>query len=428
MSRLLVIGFIWLGCTVAWAMLGSSLAVRSEDTSNARGEEVHGLWGGPLYQEPPKAFYTAESIREVKKTVQREGEKPVTTTTTERVPTNIDVPLDVSDLNARLELDHRKRGLMWFATYGLDFQGAYTFRNPSDQPRDVTIQLALDTVSRTYDGLRILDERGKPIAFKIVEGTAQWKQRFKAGQERRVDVSFRTRGTESWRYAATPGSDEARNFRLRVSTDFADVDFPLNSVSPSKHASKDGAWNGEWSFESLITSSPMGIQMPEKLNPGPLAARITFFAPVSLLFFFFVISMLAIRSGRELHPMHYFLLGCAFFAFHLLFAYSVDHLPLAWSFILSAVVSMLLVLNYVRHFVGWRFAFEKVVPVQLIYLVLFSASFFWKGFTGLAITMGAVLTLFAVMQLTGRLDWSETFARRPVIANSPNMGYQNIEW
>lgn len=42
MVRLLVIGFIWLGCTVAWAILGSSLAVRSEDTSNARVEEAHG--------------------------------------------------------------------------------------------------------------------------------------------------------------------------------------------------------------------------------------------------------------------------------------------------------------------------------------------------------------------------------------------------
>jgi len=40
-------------------------------------------------------------------------------------------------------------------------------------------------------------------------------------------------------------------FRLRVSTGFPDVDFPLNSVSPSKHATKDGAWNGEWNFESL---------------------------------------------------------------------------------------------------------------------------------------------------------------------------------
>jgi len=293
MSRLLVIGFIWLGCTVAWSILGSSLTIRSADTSSARSEEVHGLWGGPLHQQPVQGSYTVESVQEETKTVQREGEQPVMTTVARRVLTS-----------------------------------------------------------------------------------------------------------------------EARNFRLRVTTDFSDVDFPLNSVSPSEHAVNVDGWSGEWSFESLITSSPMGIQMPEKLNPGPLAARITFFAPVSLLFFFFVISMLAITSERELHPMHYFLLGCAFFAFHLLFAYSVDHLALTWSFILSAVVSMLLVITYVRHFVGWRFALEKVAPVQLIYLVLFSASFFWKGFTGLAITIGAILTLFAVMQLTGGLDWTETFAKR----------------
>ena len=412
MSRLLVIGFIWFGCTVAWSILGSSLTIRSDDTSSARSEEVHGLWGGPLYQEPPRAFYPSMSIREEQKTVQREGEDPVTTTTTKRVLANIDLPLEASDLSADFELEHRRRGLMWFATYGLAFQGSYIFRNPSDEPRDATMHLALDTVSRTYDGLRISDEQGKPIAFTIVGGTAQWKLRFEAGQKRRVDLSFRTRGTDTWSYAATPEGDEARNFRLRASTDFPDVDFPLNSVSPSTHAANDDSWNGEWRFESLITSSAMGIQMPQKLNPGPLAARITFFAPVSLLFFFFVISMLAITSGRELHPMHYFLLGCAFFAFHLLFAYLVDHLALTWSFIVSALVSMLLVLSYVRHFVGWRFALERVMPVQLIYLVLFSASFFWKGFTGLAITIGAILTLFAVMQLTGRLDWTETFARR----------------
>jgi hypothetical protein len=33
------------------------------------------------------------------------------------------------------------------------------------------------------------------------------------------------------------------------------------------------------------------------------------------------------------------------------------------------------------------------------------------GFTGLAITIGSILTLFAAMQLTGRIRWSEVFAR-----------------
>lgn len=414
MSRLLVIGFIWVGCTVAWAILGTSLEWRSADTSSARGEEVYGLWGAPLHQQAPHAFYTVERVEEEKKTVQRDGEEPVTTTTRRRVTKTVRVPLDGSDLTADFELEHRRRGLMWFATYGLQFVGSYSFRNSSSEARDITMRLPLETTSRTYDGLRVVDENGERVPFEINGGTVEWVLPFDAGEKRQVELSFRTRGTGSWSYAATPGGDEARGFVLRVNTDFEDVDFPIDSVSPSSHSAQDGRWTGEWAFSSLITSSPIGLEMPEKLNPGPLAARITFFAPVSLLFFFFVVSMLAITSGREFHPMHYFLLGCAFFAFHLLFAYSVDHIPLVASFCVSALVSMLLVVTYVRHFVGWSFALRRVAPVQLVYLVLFSASFFWKGFTGLAITIGAILTLFAVMQLTGRIDWTETFARRSI--------------
>jgi hypothetical protein len=33
-----------------------------------------------------------------------------------------------------------------------------------------------------------------------------------------------------------------------------------------------------------------------------------------------------------------------------------------------------------------------------------------KGFTGLAITIGSILTLFVVMQVTGKIRWKEKFA------------------
>jgi hypothetical protein len=39
--------------------------------------------------------------------------------------------------------------------------------------------------------------------------------------------------------------------------------------------------------------------------------------------------------------------------------------------------------------------------------VLFSYAFFFEGFTGLAVTIGAILTLFVVMQMTGRVRWDE---------------------
>jgi len=66
---------------------------------------------------------------------------------------------------------------------------------------------------------------------------------------------------------------------------------------------------------------------------------------------------------------------------------------------------VLLVVSYARLFLGWRFAVRVMGLAQIAYLVLFSLSFFWRGFTGLAVTVGAVLTLFLVMQMTGRVDW-----------------------
>jgi hypothetical protein len=62
-----------------------------------------------------------------------------------------------------------------------------------------------------------------------------------------------------------------------------------------------------------------------------------------------------------------------------------------------------------RLVVGMRFASREAALAQFIYLVMFSYAFFLKGFTGLAITIGSVLTLFVVMQVTGRIRWTEKF-------------------
>lgn len=66
--------------------------------------------------------------------------------------------------------------------------------------------------------------------------------------------------------------------------------------------------------------------------------------------------------------------------------------------------------SYLRLVAGPRFAILEAGLAQLIYLVLFSYTFFLKGFTGLAITIGCIVTLFVVMQVTGHVRWKERFA------------------
>jgi hypothetical protein len=81
------------------------------------------------------------------------------------------------------------------------------------------------------------------------------------------------------------------------------------------------------------------------------------------------------------------------------------------AFLICSAVSIALVVSYLRLAVGLRFAAVEAGLAQIIYLVLFSYAFFLSGFTGLAITIGSILTLFVVMQVTGRIRWSERFAR-----------------
>jgi hypothetical protein len=76
--------------------------------------------------------------------------------------------------------------------------------------------------------------------------------------------------------------------------------------------------------------------------------------------------------------------------------------PLWVALALSSAVSLLLAVTYAQWLVGWRFALREMGLAQLIYLVGFSLTFLLKGFTGLSITVGAILTLFMMMQVTGR--------------------------
>jgi len=40
-----------------------------------------------------------------------------------------------------------------------------------------------------------------------------------------------------------------------------------------------------------------------------------------------------------------------------------------------------------------------------------------RGYTGLAITIGAIATLFIAMQMTGRIRWSEQAAVPPALTS-----------
>jgi hypothetical protein len=93
-------------------------------------------------------------------------------------------------------------------------------------------------------------------------------------------------------------------------------------------------------------------------------------------------------------------------------AYLVDHVSIHVAFVICSAVSIALLVSYLRSVAGMRGALLAAGSAQFVYLVLFSYAFFFEGFTGLAITIGAILTLFIAMQTTARIQWAEKFAVR----------------
>ena len=66
---------------------------------------------------------------------------------------------------------------------------------------------------------------------------------------------------------------------------------------------------------------------------------------MSLFFFFFLMFIITTLRKIDLHPMNGFPPATAFFAFHLLLAYLVDHISIHVAMALASVVSVTLVVK-----------------------------------------------------------------------------------
>jgi hypothetical protein len=403
-KRLAAIVFIFACTSVAWAILGSTLFYRTYALDDQLKGRVASNWGTAQEQGSPVANYHTGSVHEAVTLVDG---KPVTRTLDDRQ--YFKLTLQKSRVQADLHLDYRRKGLLWYSTYQVQFAGTYEFVNPDDEPREVTFSVDLPAQQAIYDNW-YFTLNGSPLPMNNSKTETYATARVEPHRTAVVAFGYHSQGLDRWGYELGDEVSQIRDFQLRVNTDFKGFDFPENTLSPtSEQATSNGA-QLDWNYANLVSGYKIGVAMPQKIQPGPLTGRISYFAPVSLLFFFFVMFILTTIRGIELHPMNYFFLAGAFFSFHLLMAYLVDHISIHAAFFICSAVSVFLVVSYLRLVIGLRFAAVEAGLAQLVYLVFFSYAFFFEGFTGLAITICAILSLFVAMQVTARIRWSEKFA------------------
>ncbi|MBW2530496.1 MAG: inner membrane CreD family protein, partial [Deltaproteobacteria bacterium] len=340
--------------TCGWLALGAITAYRSHRTDLDLRGQVGNLWGGQHDQASPTL-----GVVEIPPAPAGTDPTPEASEPAAVVPEACRPALTLrpgrTRARADLALDHRRKGLLWYSTYGVTVEARYAFENPSPCRRTGRLVLPLPAQGAIYDGFS-MQAGGKELPVELDANRATAALVFAPGETREVTVRYRSRGLDSWRYSFGAGTARAKDFELVVNTDFDQVDFPDGALSPSSKQATDQGWRLTWRFRNILADAGIAVAMPHRINPGPLAAEISLFAPVSLAFFFFVLLLVSVMKQVRLHPVHYAMLAAAFFSFHVLLAYLVDLVPLWLAFSISSVTSIGLVVSYLRLAVGTRFA------------------------------------------------------------------------
>lgn len=408
LGRIIAIAFIYVSTSAAWVILSTTVFVRSETQDSSLRGKVSQLWGRPQTQASPTIYFETPRTNE-----ERVINGSVTNCHLKVQMVRTDVPLQSSHLDAGLSLDYRQKGLLWYSTYRVQFVGHYVFSNETDTAQALRFAFPFPAENAVFDNFRVTVNGHGMDRLDIRSGEVLQAVPLAAGAAGTVEVAYVSQGLDRWSYTFGDQVRQVKNFALHMTTDFERIDFPQDTISPTRRTPLAGGWALDWEYANLLTGVKIGMDLPHKLNPGPWAGAVTMAAPVSLGLFFFMLFLLTTLRSIRLHPMNYFFLGAAFFSFHLLLAYLVDHISIHAAFAICSVVSILLVTTYMRLVVGNRFAFVETALAQLVYLVLFSYTFFFEGYTGLAITVLCILTLFVAMQFTGRLRWDDIFRKPP---------------
>ncbi len=396
-----VIG-IFIATMIGWMILGVSLVQRTRHADDILTGKVAELWGSEHVQRAPSfVYYTFEK----EKRVNEETGKAFFVD----VKRSHFYEPEHSTIDVDFFLDYRRKGLVWFSTYKVVFDGRYVFKNYGDSPLQGFCEFQFPASGAIYDNFKIFldgnefDSQGKIgtcISVPIHLGPRE---------EKKLKITYNSQGLNSWKYMFGDGVTSVKNFILTSKTNFDNPDFATGTISPTEKEKIPDGWEFSWKYKDLVTGYNIGIEMPKKMNPGPLASRISFFAPIPLLFFLTTLLIFGSVRKINLHPMHFFFLSASFFSFHLLYAYLVDHITIHWTFWISACVVLLLVIPYLWIAVNARFAFLVAGLSELIFLILFSYAFFFPGWTGLIITIGSIITLAILMFSTAKVKWSEVF-------------------
>jgi prepilin-type N-terminal cleavage/methylation domain-containing protein len=288
------------------------------------------------------------------------------------------IPITESaDVNVRLVASNYVHRLKVYTLFDATFEGRYVFKNKSQQQERIKLFFPLPegTTQARDVSLRFLDAAGNFVEPEEVTYNLKgikWIGLLPREKSLEATVTYGAQGRDKYVYEG-PGAGRAGKFKLALSLEGATSEYiPAETLQPSKIEPGRLMWN----YSNLVTDRKIMVELPGTLSPIGRIILLSELAGLAVLLFglgFLYLSDLK-QPGRldNFRWGDFLLLALNYFLFFVIFMIlSLGGELKTWlSIVLSALLSIPLLMIHVTRILDKSFVFTRVLPLTIYTLAI----------------------------------------------------------
>lgn len=254
--------------------------------SDVSRQSAESIWGRPHTQvDLGYAHYAMVTIQEeVPRDNPEDPPQYIDRVIRQHVPQN---SITAFEGEVNLALSERTKGYALYNGYTIEARYEYQVENKSSLETEVEFDFALTPGQRLYDDFLITVDEVDVSGELLFRGDiVRWTTVFSPSQTRTIEVSYISRGMESY-YYQIPNRREIRDFGLTVTIDRLSVDmlnYPDGVLTPMNiEMTNDGQGSIlRWELDRAITTAGMGVSLPQPEQPGEQVLRVLNKSPYAI--------------------------------------------------------------------------------------------------------------------------------------------------
>lgn len=396
--KYLIIGAFIFTFSIAAVIIGIRIDDRHSSSYSKNRKQVEDIWGGSIVQSPPEFYETYLAY----KTVYRDN-KPVKEAYYAK---NIIGMVD-HKVSTFIKSNIRKKGLLKFAGYNIEFKGTYKVTNSFKGAKKLRFEFPLPSNAGNISDFEVLINGKNNHSDKNLADGFQWSGTLEPGSARVFQIQYKAKGTGVFRYGLGFNKLEIKNFKFSATTDYEDFLIPNSAMVPTGSSSDNDKLLINWESKNLITGQDIALKFKAPGNYGETAYRLFYYSPLALALFTLMLVVFSVAKEIRLHPMHYLFLMIGFFIFYLLSSYLITYIPILPGIIVSVAVSTGIMLYYAHMINKGTIFLQSVLMGSVIFQWIFSIAFFFPAHTGFTITIASIVAFVVLMKQTSDVDWDK---------------------